>query len=176
MDDYRPVVEGDVLAIRGSSRLADGIVAATGGPCSHVGLFISVAPPVVIEALSRVKTDPLDVSLQHARQAWILHDKSLTKEQRRAIIYAATNMSAYNYGWLALPAQGLDALLHTTWPTDHLGWLLSRYPICSYLVARAYATVELTFGKKMAESITPADIFSFAKSNPAIFDIQEIVI
>lgn len=172
--DYRPVVAGDILAMRGSSWLARGIVRATGGPCSHVGMFVSLEPPVVIEALDRVKTRPLDVSLADAERAWILHDNSITDEQRRAIVDEACSMSAASYGWLDIAAQGIDAALGTTWPTDHMTWFLNQFPICSYLVARAYQKIDLHFGKKAIGSITPADIFAFAQAHPEMFDIQVI--
>lgn len=176
MIDYRPIVAGDILAIAGSSWLSAGIIRATGGPCSHVGLLLSVDPPIVIEALSRVKTNPLDVSIAHARRAWILHDKSLTADQRRAIMYAACAMSADDYGYLDIAAQGLDALFKTTWPTDHMGWYLKYRRICSYVVARGYEAIQFRFGKKTDESVSPADVYGFAEANPTIFDINEIML
>lgn len=40
-----PVFEqGDIPAVRGSGWFADGIIAATGGPCSHIAGFINADP------------------------------------------------------------------------------------------------------------------------------------
>lgn len=56
---------GDILAIRGTGFFARGILAATGNTVSHVGMVLAPTPgPLAIEALWRVKTRPLSLSIQ----------------------------------------------------------------------------------------------------------------
>lgn len=186
---------GDILGLRGRGFLSRGILAATGydghpSPISHVGLFLTGDPkPIVIEALSRVKTNPLSVSLADADKAYVIHDSLLTNDERSLVIETALKFSADDYGYSDIVLQGLDALTHTTWWTDNLAWNLKHSPICSYLVAVAYdrvsqalsrkfavdyaVSLRLHFGQKYLQSITPADIYRYASGNKA-FTITEL--
>lgn len=166
---------GDILAIRGTGFFAEGILAATGNTVSHVGMVLAARPgPLVIEALWRVKTRPLSLSIQGAEKAYILSDGSLTPDARDTIVINACTFSADGYGWWDIGLQAADALFHTTFFTDHLSWDLKGHPICSYLVAKAYSSLGLTFGSKKPQSITPADIFNFASQHPGIYTVTQI--
>jgi hypothetical protein len=166
------MLPGDILAVRGRGWLSDNILKATGGKVSHVGMFVSIDPPIIIEALTRVRTRPLAASLADVEAAWSLTDHSLTTRQRQQIIEAACSFSADAYGYPELGLQLLDALTRTTWWTDRLSWTLKGHPICSFLVAAAYGTVGLNFGK-LDQSVTPADIFRFAEAHPDIYGIDQ---
>ena len=166
---------GDILAIRGTGFFAQGILAATGNTVSHVGMVLAPAPgPLVIEALWRVKTRPLSLSIQDSEKAYILSDLSLTPSQRETVVLNACKFSADGYGWWDIGLQAADAVCHTTFFTDRLSWGLEGHPICSYLVAAAYVSLGLTFGRKTLQSITPADIFNFALQQPDIYTVTEI--
>lgn len=166
------MTSGDILAVRGSSWLSKRILAATGNTVSHVGLIIATEPiPTVIEALTRVRTRPLDVSIATAESAWVLTDTSLTDDEREAIIRSALNFSADGYGYGDILLQGMNALTKSTWWTDHLAFGLAGKPICSYLVAAAYETQNRTFGQ-LDKTTTPADIYNFARSHPA-YKVEE---
>jgi hypothetical protein len=168
---------GDILAVRGSDWLSDGIALAEYGnnepviSATHVGIFVAGDPiPVVIEALNEVKTNPLAVSLAGAKKAYVIHDDSLTMEQRQIIIATACTFSAKNYGYIDIAAQGLDAVTHTLWFTDELGGYLKHYPICSYCIAEAYDAkgVDLHFGITDA-NIRPSDIVNFVLEHPNLY-------
>jgi len=166
---------GDILAIRGIGFFARGILAATGNTVSHVGIVLAPRPgPLVIEALWRVKTRPLSLSIEDADKAYILSDKSLTPDRRDSMVIDACKFSAEGYGWWDIGLQAADAVFRTTFFTDHLSWALKGHPICSYLVAKAYGSLGLTFGSKKPQSITPADIFDFASHHPAIYTVTQI--
>ena len=172
---------GDIVAVRGRGWLADGIIKAEYGDgmppynaVSHVGLLVAGDPiPVVIEALNQVVTDPLDVTLAGCARAFVLHDKSLNENQRRAIIAKACTFSAKSYGYLDLFAQWLDANTGTTWWTDRMSGYLGHWPICSFVVAEAYSAVGLDFGVDNA-SCKPSDIMEFATKHPEIYDVTAI--
>jgi len=166
---------GDILAIRGTGFFARGILAATGNTVSHVGMVLAPTPgPLVIEALWRVKTRPLSLSIQDSEKAYILSDLSLTPSQRETVVLNACKFSADGYGWWDIGLQAADAVCHTTFFTGRLSWGLNSHPICSYLVAEAYVSLGLTFGRKTLQSITPADIFNFALQQPDIYTVTEI--
>ena len=169
---------GDILAIRGKGWLSRQILKATGNTVSHVGLVLAEGAvsgsAFVIEALSRVKTDTLSQSIADAEKAYILSPLNLTDEQRQKITDTAAGFSTRSYGYFDIGLQWLDAVFGSRWFTDHLGWGLNDHPICSYVVAASYASIGLTFGKVQNDSITPADIYKFAVSNPTKYSVKEI--
>jgi hypothetical protein len=165
----------DILAVRGHGFFSEGILRATGGSVSHVGLVIATSPvPLVIEALWRVKTRPLWRSIEDAVAAYLLHPLNVTTDQQVLIVEDACNLSAAGYGWWDIGLQVADAAFRTTAFTDHALWGLKNHPICSFLCAQAYGNAGLTFGMKLAQSITPADIFAFAVGNPDKYVVETI--
>lgn len=169
-----PIAAGDIVAVRGAGFFARGILKATGNTVSHVGLLTSTDPPLVVEALARVKTRELATTIAKAERAFILHDKSLTAWARRQIVGAAVVFSAEGYNWGDIALQGMDAIGRTTWFTDHLSIGLARDPICSYVVAAAYRAVNLSFGKVKDQSVRPSTIYYFARSHPEIYSIGQV--
>jgi hypothetical protein len=174
------LMPGDILCVRGSGWLSDGIASAEYGgkepaqSATHVGILIEGDPiPVVIEALNRVMTRPLSVSIAGAQKAFVLYDRSLTNAQREAVVVNACTFSSKDYGYTDLIAQWLDAKLGTFWFTNQSGWLLSHWPICSYVVAASYAAVGLDFGVD-TNSVKPSDILTFAQSHPELYQVSQI--
>jgi hypothetical protein len=163
---------GDILAIRGRGWLSRQILKATGNTVSHVGIALS--SDFVIEALNRVKTDILSDSIKSAEKAYVLSPLNISEQQRNEITKKAASFSAddYNYGDIAL--QLFDSVFKTRWFTNHLSIGLQQHPICSFLVAASYSSVGLYFGSVAGDSITPADIYNFALSNPDKYMIKEI--
>lgn len=201
-DDNFVLQPGDIIAIRGSSWISDSIIAAEYGQVqiipyqavSHVGLLIEGGSiPVVIEALSRVKTNALAITIANCRKAFIIRDKSLTLAQRQAIVNKALTFSADDYGYLDIIAQLIDCKFKTLWFTNHLSRLLNRYPICSYVVAAAYSVLNMmkfytvnlvatahsnagfNFGVDSA-NCKPSDIMNYALKHSEIFDVHELTL
>lgn len=170
--DYRP---GDIIAFRGRNWFSRQILKHSGNTVSHVGMIVGTEPTLITEALWRVRTHALAEALDGCDRAWLISDYSLPQNVRDKIVLRASLLSADGYGIAGILLQAIDVACNTTWFTDHLGGHLARHPICSYLVASAYAMYGLTFGKKMAESVTPADIFTFAKEHPEIYTVTEIL-
>lgn len=172
------ITPGDIVGVRGVGWLSDGIIKAEYGnnppanAISHVGIVIGANPPTVIEALNRVMTRPLSVTIADAAKAFILHDRLLTDEQRAAIVEKACTFSADDYGYADLLAQLLDAQFGTFWFTDRMSWLLRHWPICSYVVAASYHVAVQDFGVTDA-SCKPSDIMDYAVTRP-FFDVTAI--
>lgn len=167
------ITPGDILAIRGQSWMSRQIIRTTGGPCSHVGLFLSSGTePLIIEAEGRVITRCLRDSLFGAKKAWVLHPLNVSQSQRVNIVRNACELSGKRYGWWNLVPQLADVLLKTNFFSTY--FTLSQYPICSVVVASAYVREGLYFGQE-PECLRPAEIFSYAKLNTEKYKIWEIL-
>lgn len=173
-----PYALADLIAIRGVGWLSDGIAACEGNTDypSHIAGMINPDPSICLEALTRVKTNPLDKTLAGAKRAWLIHVKDVTDAQRAAVVYDACSFSADNYGWSDILLQGLDSETHETWWTDKLAGELAKSPICSYVWAHAWATAGIAFGPKLLSSVTPADVYLAALADPSRFDVSEIIL
>ncbi len=166
------------MAVTGTGLLARAIIWLTRAPISHVGLVVGAEPPLVMEALWRVKTRPLWVSIADTRAAYLLKPVRLGPTARSRIVVRACRFSAESYGFLKLFLQFLDALAgriirrRVTYFTDALGWISGR-PICSYEVGEAYKADGLDFGVP-ARSVTPADIWEFAHQHKDAYQIVRL--
>lgn len=167
------ITPGDILAVRGTSWLADKIMKVTGGPCSHVGLFLSGGEePLILEATpKRVVTCLLSDSLLDVKKAWVLHPLNISKDQRLVILRSALVYSGRSYGWWNLLLQYADVACDTNFFSRH--FTLSHYPICSAIAAKAYADCGLYFGQR-PHCLSPSEIFTYAEKNDDKYKIWEI--
>lgn len=166
------ITPGDILATRGQSWMSKQVLKTTGGPCTHVGLFLSAGEePLIIEADTRVIIRHLRDSLRDANKAWVLHPIDLSQQQRIGIIRRACEFSGKRYGWLNILLHYLDATSETRFFSTHLS--LRRYPICSEIVGWAYAKEGFYFGQA-PQCLSPAEIFKFAKQRVEKYKIWEI--
>lgn len=176
------VKPGDLVVIQGSAWYSKLICWATGSPTSHVGGFIGSNPPVVLEALKRVKTDPVWETVLKAKKVWILKHKYLTESDRWQIVEKACTFSADSYGYILILFQLMDALTgkmlgkrftyFTTvwgrWGNQHFG----QHPICSYLWSEVYSSVGMHFLQEPGAA-TPGDILKYAQQYPSEWEIEE---
>lgn len=161
----------DILAMRGRSLFAHMILRATGGEVSHVGLVISADPALVLEALVRVQTRPLKDTMEDQEAVYLLQPTNLSVMERYEIVKEACRWSARSYGYGKIMLHGLDSVFHTEWFSRHLS--ISNRPICSWLIAEAYRHIDLDFGEPSG-SITPEDIFTFAKAHPDKYRVTKL--
>ena len=167
------ITPGDILAVRGQSWMSKKIIQITGGPCSHVGLFLSAgSDPLIMETKGRLVTLPLDDVLIGAEKAWVLHPLNLTQIGRSHIIRRACDFSGRRYGWLNLIPQCLDIFFNTQFFSHH--FTIHKYPICSAVVGWAYAGEDLSFGQP-PQCLSPAEIFRYAQANDDKYKIWEIL-
>ena len=164
---------GDLLGIRGVGWLSDHIVAASApGPLSHVGICTADSPFLqVTEALSRVRTRPLTVSIADAKAAWSLEWVNVTDTQRWEMVQTALGYTADDYGYMDIVFQGADSLAGTRWFTQHFAE--RSLPICSMLDDICATSAGIVLGIS-AKSCTPNDIWRFANRNPTILKINQI--
>jgi hypothetical protein len=111
---------GDIVAIRGKGLISRLVLAAEGAGAddkgvSHVALVIADKPPLVIEAVHpRVRVCTLENALAEAENAWLLHPKPLTDEERETVVKAACDFCFRSYGYPMLILHALNAAFGTT--------------------------------------------------------------
>ena len=170
------IAPGDILAIRGPAGFpSDEICRLTSGnstrPVSHIGVIIGCNPNIVIEALTRVRTRPLHLSIDESRAAYVLHALTLSDVQRTIIVEKACSFTAEGYGYADIVWQGLDAELRTHWWTEHFA--TDHPPICSLIGEASYEAVGLTFGVQSRDA-TPQNLLNYAEAWPSKYLLQQI--
>ena len=166
---------GDVFLTRGNSFISKVIrfftrsIGEKRTKVNHVGLVVqsgSIKTAIVVEALSKVKRHTLWSQYGQPKKdsVAVYHATNLTPEQVEAIVAEAEKHVGKKYGYQMIVAHFLDWLL--------LGAYLFRrmvpgnkYPICSWVVADAFAKAGKDFGIKVGMA-TPDDIWDFIEENP----------
>lgn len=143
---------GDIIIVRGRGLFSRLIRWASRGHervrATHVALAVSEA--TVVEAL------PGGVVERAYRSGDVYRPLTLTQYERRRIADHARRYVGRPYGWgkIVLHALGLGRFA-----------TLDRYPICSWIVASAYASEGYTFGVSH-RGATPDDIEDFVAARP----------
>ena len=141
---------------------------------NHVGVVVEGGPieeVIVVEALSRVRRHRLWARLRrtHRTSVAVYRASNLSRQQMRRIVDKAEAYIGYKYGWETIIAHFLDWLLQGA----HLFRRIigeDNYPICSWVVARAYEEAGLHFGIE-ARATSPDDIWDFAvEERPDLYD------
>lgn len=126
---------------------------------SHVGIMVSETE--IVE--SKTKT------VKHAftppaKNCWVYRKSDLTEEQRGIIVAKALEYVGDSYGWLKILAHAADHLLFRDRYVMRRLCRLDRYPICSWLVAYAYAKIGYQF-KVPPWAATPDDIWDWVTTS-----------
>ncbi len=145
---------------------------------SHVGAIISGGPEaeaIIVEALSHVRRHRLwDEYGGRKTRVGAFRPLDLTRDQRARIIAGLESYVGRDYGYLKLVAHGLDWGLSKIFLRDVYLWrrlfCLDRYPICSWVVAQAWARAGLTFGVAPGQA-QPDDIWDFCMSHPEKYEL-----
>lgn len=151
---------------------------------SHCGIFVndgSLKNVNIIEALF-----PKGVTYRRFWNAYqydlsrvyVLRALNLSNEERLKIVKYAVSEVGYPYGTFKLVPHLVDGILAKIFHKRDLQFFramckIDTFPICSYLVAKAYDTIDKNFGLK-ASYATPDDILDFAENNPDKFEIIKI--
>lgn len=158
---------GDVICVRGKGWLSDKIRALT----RHIGesrtqishVAIGVDEDTVVEALSKVRQG----GLQTDGDVAIFRPKGLTPDEIAVIVKDAKSYVGRSYGYIKIAAHALDWLLQGAYVFRRLTQV-DNYPICSWVVAKAYAAAGHTFGVD-AGAASPDDIWDYVTKHPEQF-------
>ena len=178
---------GDIFLTRGSSFISRAIRSFTRSigekrtKVNHVGLVVQrgdVKTAIAVEAQSKVVRHRLWIRYGPPKKdlVAVYRATNLTVEQIKDIVVEAEKQVGKKYGYRMIIAHFLDWLLGRM-----LGWLLgwqfsnvylfrrlipgNKYPICSWVVADAFAEAGKDFGVEVGMA-TPDDIWDFVLNNP----------
>jgi len=173
-----PVLQpGDIFLTRGRGFVSRAIrffsrhIGESRTRVNHVGLVVrggTVESAVVVEALRTVERHTLGDEYGHATdEIAVYRPTRLTPAQIQRIVSAADGYVGRSYGYGKIVLHALDWLLQGAYVFRRLGQM-DDYPICSWLVAHAYATVGVHFGVDEGAA-TPDDIWDHVSSHAGEF-------
>lgn len=168
----------DIFTTGGTGWVSSAIRWATRDPgeertkCNHVGAFVEVGDlqeAVGVEALWKVRRHPIWPRYANGKsRIGVYRPKNLTPAQRLTIIRYLNNHVGDRYGWWKI---GFHLYAKLTGRKKPLRWMaVDQRPICSYLIAKAWAKAGLSFGVKPGTA-TPDDIMDFCESNPDKYEV-----
>jgi len=135
---------------------------------SHSGIIVVGGPldaAIVVEALATVKRHRLWKRYANAnRDVAVYRPLNLSEAELAAVVAKAETYVGRRYGYFKLVAHWLDWVLQGAYVFRRLA-NQDRYPICSWVVAYAFAAAGKDFGVDPGAA-TPDDIWDFVKGNP----------
>jgi hypothetical protein len=138
---------------------------------THTGLVVEggrIETAVIVEALSTVKRHRLwDRYAGSGKEVAVFRPLNLTGDQIESIVAKGESYVGRQYGYLKLLAHWADWLLQGAYVFRRLT-REDRYPICSWVVAHAFAVAGKHFGVEPGAA-TPDDIWDFVTAHPSAY-------
>jgi hypothetical protein len=142
---------------------------------SHTGIIVEGGPlesAIIVEALATVKRHRLWGRYTGANhEVAVFRPLNLTAPDLALVVAKAETYVGRRYGYLKLLAHWLDWVLQGAYVFRRLA-NQDRYPICSWVVAHAFAAAGKHFGVDPGAA-TPDDIWDFVTGNPDVY--REVV-
>lgn len=142
---------------------------------SHTGIIVEGGPldgAIIVEALSKVKRHRLwDRYAGRNHEVAVFRPLNLTPGELTKVIAKAETYVGRRYGYLKILAHWLDWVLQGAYVFRRLA-AQDRYPICSWVVAYAFAEADKHFDVEPGAA-TPDDIWDFVTGNPDVY--REVV-
>lgn len=135
---------------------------------THTGIVVEGGPlesAVIVEALGKVKRHDLWGRYARARkEVAVFRPLNMTDADLAKVVAKAETYVGRRYGYLKLLAHWGDWVLQGAYVFRRLA-NQDRYPICSWVVAYAFAEAGRHFGVEPGAA-TPDDIWDFVTGNP----------
>lgn len=168
---------GDIVMTRGEGFLGRAIrfftrhIGESRSKVNHVGIVVqggTIEQAVMVEALRRVVRHKLIDEYGGKRdQVAIARPTRLPKAELERVVAEANGYVGRTYGYFKIVLHALDWTLQGAYVFRRLGQMDS-YPICSWLVAKAYSLAGVYFGVSPGAA-TPDDIWDYVTTHPAEF-------
>ncbi len=181
MTDAVVLAPGDIVLTRSGGivgwaiRLFTRSIGESRTKASHTGVIVEGGPlegAVIVEALATVKRHPLWARYGRANhEVAVFRPLNLSDAHLARIVAKAETYVGRRYGYLKLLAHWADWVLQGAYVFRRLT-NQDKYPICSWVVAYAFAEVEKHFGVEPGAA-TPDDIWDFVTGNPEVY--REVV-
>lgn len=134
---------------------------------NHVGIIVdggTVHSAVAVEALVKVRMHALRrYATKPTTGVAVFRPINLTDAEKALIVEKAKSYEGRAYGWTKIVTHAMDWSLRGAYVFRRLT-SSDDYPICSWLVAYAFAAAGKDFGVE-AGAANPDDIWDFATSN-----------
>ncbi|MEQ1856107.1 MAG: hypothetical protein ABL963_06545 [Longimicrobiales bacterium] len=135
---------------------------------SHTGIIVEAGRldgAIIVEALSTVKRHRLwDRYAGRSHEVAVFRPLNLTEGEVAQVVAKAETYVGRRYGYLKILAHWLDWILQGAYVFRRLT-NQDRYPICSWVVAWAFAEAGKHFDVEPGAA-TPDDIWDFVTGNP----------
>lgn len=139
---------------------------------THTGVVVDGGPiqrAVIVEALSKVERHRLwDRYAEGNREVAVFRPLNLSPQEIEKVVEKAESYVGRKYGYMKLLAHWADWLLQGAYVFRRLT-TQDDYPICSWVVAYAFAAAGKDFGEEPGAA-TPDDIWDFVTSHPQYYD------
>jgi hypothetical protein len=136
---------------------------------SHAGLMLDGDGSIIEAIFAGVQIHDLERCYGGREDlVSIWRPNNINEEDRQEICDRATLYNGDTYGYGKVVLHALDGILGKFGIYPLFKWMggLDDFPICSYLVAQAYADVGFEFGVS-AKLASPDDIWDFVNCNPS---------
>lgn len=170
---------GDIFVTRGDSFISKAIrfFSRSGGESrtmvNHTGLIVTEgtsASAEIVEALTKVKRRKFSAYQRStSTQVAVFRPINVTDDQIVTIVDRAVGYVGDGYGYLKIVAHLIDWCLGGRYVARRVV-AMDNYPICSWVVAQAYADAGLNFGVP-AGAASPDDIWDFCLANPDKYEV-----
>lgn len=168
---------GDIFLTRGRGFVSRAIrfftrrIGESRTKVNHVGLVVEGGPlerAVVVEALREVERHRLVEAYGGAEdEVAIYRPLGLSPAEIARVVAAGEGYVGRRYGYGKIVLHALDWALQGAYVFRRLG-RMDDYPICSWLVAHAYAEAGVSFGVAPGAA-TPDDVWDHVTRHPAAF-------
>ena len=168
---------GDIFLTRGSGFVSRAIrfftrhIGESRTKVNHVGMVVQggeFEQAVVVEALRTVERHRLIDEYGGERdEVAIYRPIRLNLQQLHLAVTVANGYVGRRYGYGKIVLHALDWVLQGAYVFRRLG-NMDEYPICSWLVARAYGAVNVHFGVAPGAA-SPDDIWDYVTTHPDEF-------
>ncbi len=165
---------GDIFLTRGTGFVSKAIrfftrrVGESRTKVNHVGIVVQGGPletAVVVEALRRVERHRLiDEYGGTKHEVAVYRPTRVSPADIDRIVARANGYVGREYGYGKIVLHALDWALQGAYVFRRLG-RMDDYPVCSWLVAQAYASVGIHFGVDEGAA-TPDDIWDHVTAHP----------
>ena len=165
---------GDVICTRGNSWVSKSIrffsrgIGESRTEVNHAGVIVwgdRITRAIVVEALAKVMSHGLWAKYGKSRdEVAVFRNTKITNLDRMKVAQKARTYVGRKYGYFKIVTHVLDYALFGLNVFRRLNQV-EKYPICSWLVAKAYAEIGLDFGVPYAEA-APDHLFDYCLESP----------
>ena len=175
------LVKGDIVGVAGNGLVSWLIKIFERSPgenksvISHVGMIVTDADSAsadIVESLAQ-GTIRRPVSSYKSGKLYIMRNRGMVQTNADKIVAKAIEYVGDKYGFLKIIAHAGDYFLGGKYFFRRL-CRIDNYPICSWVVAHAYSTIDYRFKGLDPDLVQPDDIWDHCQTNLAAWEVFKL--